>query len=83
MDLPAPFSPTMAWIVPAGTANEMPSFATTPGNRFTMSRTSMAGARDGPTTSGATAGASEPVGAPASSLTKVCLADHSGSRWGP
>ena len=42
VDLPAPFSPTMAWIVPARTLRLTPSLATTPGKRLTMSRSSMA-----------------------------------------
>src|SRR6476646_4134554 len=45
VDLPAPFSPTMAWIVPLPTRRLTPSLATTPGNRLTMSRSSMAGGR--------------------------------------
>src|SRR6476646_7955901 len=45
VDLPAPFSPTMAWIVPASTRRLTPSLATTPGNRLTMSRSSMARGR--------------------------------------
>ena len=42
VDLPAPFSPTMAWIVPGITLRLTPSLATTPGKRFTMSRNSIA-----------------------------------------
>ncbi len=44
VDLPAPFSPTIAWIVPGRTVRFTPSFATTPGKRLTMSRSSIAGA---------------------------------------
>ena len=43
VDLPAPFSPTMAWMVPGITRRFTPSLATTPGKRLTMSRSSMAG----------------------------------------
>ena len=32
VDLPAPFSPQMAWISPSATARLMSSLATTPGN---------------------------------------------------
>ena len=43
VDLPAPFSPTMAALVVTGiTVRLTPSFATTPGKRFTMSRSSVA-----------------------------------------
>ena len=44
VDLPAPFSPTTAWIVAGMTRRFTWSLATTPGNRLTMSRSSMAGA---------------------------------------
>src|SRR5262245_11323386 len=42
VDLPAPFSPTMAWTAPTLTVSSMPSLATTPGNRFTIPCSSMA-----------------------------------------
>ena len=42
VDLPAPFSPTIAWIEPGATERSMPSFATTPGNRLTMPFSSIA-----------------------------------------
>src|SRR5690242_9233914 len=44
VDLPAPFSPTMAWISPARTSMLMSSLATTPGNRLVIPRSSTAGA---------------------------------------
>src|SRR5215208_1580562 len=44
VDLPAPFSPSKAWISPRRTANSMPLLATTPGNRLTIPRISTAGA---------------------------------------
>ena len=42
VDLPAPFSPTRAWIVPARMVMSMSWLATTPGNRLPMPRSSMA-----------------------------------------
>ena len=36
VDLPAPFSPTMAWMVPLRTTMSMSEFATTPGKRLVM-----------------------------------------------
>lgn len=41
VDLPAPFSPTMAWIVLAGIERLMALFATTPPNLFVMLRISI------------------------------------------
>ncbi len=38
--LPAPFSPSRAWISPARTSRSMPSLAVTPGYRFVMPRIS-------------------------------------------
>src|SRR5947207_11224400 len=46
--LPAPFSPSRAWISPGRTLRSMPLFATTPGYRFVMPRISSAGAVTGP-----------------------------------
>src|SRR5918998_432673 len=40
VDFPAPFSPTIAWIVPGSTRIETPSFASTSPKRFVMSRSS-------------------------------------------
>src|SRR5436309_7843440 len=40
VDLPAPFSPTMAWIVPGATARLTRSFASTSPKRLVMSRSS-------------------------------------------
>src|SRR6185503_15002283 len=40
--LPAPFSPSSAWISPGRTSRSMPSLATTPGYRFTIPRISRA-----------------------------------------
>src|SRR6266536_3926229 len=40
VDLPAPFSPTRAWISPGFRSNETPSNARTPGNRLEMPRIS-------------------------------------------
>src|SRR5918997_5091266 len=40
VDFPAPFSPTMAWIVPGSTRIETRSFASTSPKRFVMSRSS-------------------------------------------
>src|SRR5262245_24410961 len=39
--LPAPFSPSSAWISPGCTSKLIRSLATTPGNRFVMSRSWM------------------------------------------
>ena len=36
VDLPAPFSPTMAWMVPVRTLSQTSLFAMTPGNRFSI-----------------------------------------------
>ena len=44
VDLPAPFSPTIAWIVPRATSMLMSSFAITPGNRLPIPRRRTAGA---------------------------------------
>src|SRR6476646_2543713 len=44
VDLPAPFSPTMACTVPLSTVREMSLLATTPGNRFVMPSSRTAGA---------------------------------------
>ena len=41
--LPAPFSPSSAWISPGRTSRSMWSLATTPGYRFVMPRISSAG----------------------------------------
>src|SRR4051794_9485702 len=38
VDLPAPFSPTIAWMVPRPTSMLMSSLAITPGNRLPMPR---------------------------------------------
>ena len=40
VDLPAPFSPTMAWMVPGVTARLTRSFASTSPKRLVMSRSS-------------------------------------------
>ncbi len=48
VDLPAPFSPTIAWIDPGRTERSMPSFATTPGNRLTIAFSSIAGGSERP-----------------------------------
>ncbi len=42
VDLPAPFSPTSAWIVPDSIVMSTSWLATTPGKRLPMSRSSMA-----------------------------------------
>src|SRR5690606_12233758 len=42
VDLPAPFSPTMAWISPARTARLTSELATTPGKRLVIPRSSTA-----------------------------------------
>src|SRR6185437_1569125 len=42
VDLPAPFSPSSACTSPSAASKWTPSFATTPGNRFVMSRSSTA-----------------------------------------
>ena len=42
--LPAPFSPSRAWISPGRIDRSMPSLATTPGKRLLMPRISRAGA---------------------------------------
>ena len=42
--LPAPFSPTRAWISPPRTPKVTPSLATTPGKAFVMPRTERRGA---------------------------------------
>ena len=44
VDLPAPFSPSSACTSPSAASKWTPSFATTPGNRFVMSRSSTAAA---------------------------------------
>src|SRR4051812_16869022 len=44
VDLPAPFSPSSACTSPSAASKCTPSFATTPGNRFVMSRSSTAAA---------------------------------------
>src|SRR6185312_15338917 len=44
VDLPAPFSPSRACTSPSAASKSTPSFATTPGNRFVMFRSSTAGA---------------------------------------
>src|SRR5689334_11026299 len=43
VDLPAPFSPSRAWISPLATTRSIPSLATTPGKRLTMPRIATAG----------------------------------------
>ena len=43
--LPAPFSPSSAWISPGRTSRSIASLATTPGYRFVIPRISSAGAR--------------------------------------
>src|SRR3990170_930480 len=43
VDLPAPFSPSSAWISPARTSRSMPSLAMTPGYRLVMPRISSSG----------------------------------------
>ena len=43
VDLPAPFSPTIAWIVPRETLRKMSWLATTPGKRLVIPRSSTAG----------------------------------------
>jgi hypothetical protein len=74
VDLPAPFSPTMAWMVPGSTRRFTPSLATTPGKRFTMSRSSMAAA---PAVTGSVTpvvlagGRDEGAGYPAPSLVEL------------
>src|SRR6516225_9338835 len=47
VDLPAPFSPSRQCTSPCRTVTLTRSFARTPGNRFVMSVSSMAGARPG------------------------------------
>ena len=42
--LPAPFSPTRAWISPPCTSKDTVSLATTPGKAFVMPRTERRGA---------------------------------------
>src|SRR6478736_10304936 len=44
VDLPAPFSPSNACTSPSAASKSTPSFATTPGNRFVMFRSSTAAA---------------------------------------
>src|SRR5436190_5574289 len=44
VDLPAPFSPTRAWISPAETVRETPFKTRLPSNSFTTSRSSRAAA---------------------------------------
>src|SRR5580765_5050137 len=44
VDLPAPFSPRSAWISPRPRSKSTASFASTPGNRFVMPRSSRTGA---------------------------------------
>src|SRR6266540_5428740 len=43
VDLPAPFSPTIAWIVPLRTVRLTSELATTPGNRLVIPLSSTAG----------------------------------------
>src|SRR5579884_4202949 len=43
VDLPAPFSPSSAWISPRRRSKSTESFASTPGNRFVMPRSSRTG----------------------------------------
>ena len=43
VDLPAPFSPTIAWILPRRTVRLTLELATTPGNRLVMALSSTAG----------------------------------------
>ena len=59
VDLPAPFSPTRAWISPGSTASEMRSLARTPGNRLVIpaSSTTAAMSEAGAATGAAPAGA--------------------------
>src|ERR1700759_2208567 len=47
VDLPAPFSPSRACTSPSAASQSTPSFATTPGNRFVMFRSSTAAAMAG------------------------------------
>src|SRR5688572_27859859 len=42
VDLPAPFSPTIAWMVPRSTRRWMSELATTPGKRLVIPRSSTA-----------------------------------------
>src|SRR6476620_1054630 len=44
VDLPAPFSPTIAWTVPLSTVSAMSLLAMTPGKRFVMPSSRTAGA---------------------------------------
>ena len=63
VDLPAPFSPTIAWISPRRTVSSMSRLATTPGKRLVMPRSS--------TAFGAVLGggpAAVPAGAPVSAM---------------
>src|SRR6516165_3435284 len=46
--LPAPFSPSRAWISPGSTSNATRSFATTPGKRLVMPRAARAGTAAAP-----------------------------------
>ena len=48
VDLPAPFSPTMPWIVPGRTASDTSRFAWTSPNHLSMRRSSIAGSPPGP-----------------------------------
>src|SRR3954453_12234404 len=43
VDLPAPFSPTIAWMVPRRTVRLTSELATTPGNRLVIPLSSTAG----------------------------------------
>src|SRR5579871_2952548 len=47
VDFPAPFSPSSACTSPSAASKSTPSFATTPGNRFVMFRSSTAAAMTG------------------------------------
>src|SRR5687768_18289620 len=46
VDLPAPFSPSSAWISPARRTKSTPSSARTPGNTFSTPRASSSGLSD-------------------------------------
>src|SRR3954452_25600856 len=67
--LPAPFSPSSACTSPAATSKWTPSFATTPGKRFTIPRISTAGGGGAP---------SAPLRASSITVTRLALraADH-------
>src|ERR1700751_1995416 len=47
VDLPAPFSPSRAWISPRSRSRSTASFASTPGNCFVMPRSSRTGVSSG------------------------------------